>query len=32
MSGYQFTLRDALRFDSEYQATLEDKLFYDGPQ
>jgi uncharacterized hydrophobic protein (TIGR00271 family) len=32
MGGSQFTLRDALRFDSGYQATFEDKLFYDGPQ
>jgi uncharacterized hydrophobic protein (TIGR00271 family) len=31
MSSPQFTLREALRFDPEYQTTFEDKLFYDGP-
>jgi uncharacterized hydrophobic protein (TIGR00271 family) len=31
MSSSQFTLRDALRFDPDYQTTFEDKLFYDGP-
>jgi uncharacterized hydrophobic protein (TIGR00271 family) len=31
MSSPQFTFRAALRFDPDYQATFEDKLFYDGP-
>jgi uncharacterized hydrophobic protein (TIGR00271 family) len=31
MSSPQITLREALRFDPDYQATFEDKLFFDGP-
>ena len=31
MSSHVHALQSALRFDPEYQATFEDKLFYDGP-